>query len=432
MKQRELVSEIARRLPFTTRSQVEDVIEVLTELWADELAAGRGVSIPTLGNVIAGSAANEARRSDGDMEASPDLLRHLRTLSPITGATGAGEGKVIMKKPKSVRQGYSQRVSVGITAEQRRRLEEILRARARTGQMTSLADVLRSAVSLFIAQQDDIPGTRAAITRRLESRFEEVEERLAGLETNCVSNLLCWSSSSPSFARNGKGARWIDKQMCIANVQYKKPSANQSRQMKNLVKYLTYREGRDRGAPQVRGRARWMNRGMGGSVAEIARQLRGLKSKHVLMFSLVVNPNPDLVAMVPHDQRGRFVRQLTERTVEDFFDARGIENGVEWSAVLHHRETDDAQSPGQHNPHMHVVLPGTYYDEDAGERLPLYFSQNRGVDHFKMLHDITEGHTAALMEKYVGRDWEQRIDELERIREQQREVVNRPALGCRE
>lgn len=91
-------------------------------------------------------------------------------------------GKEYMTKPKSVRQGYSQRISGGITAEQRRRLEDILRARARTGQMTSLADVLRSAVSLFIAQQEDIPGTRAAITRRLETRFEDVEERLNALE----------------------------------------------------------------------------------------------------------------------------------------------------------------------------------------------------------------------------------------------------------
>ena len=87
-----------------------------------------------------------------------------------------------MTKPNSPRQGYSQRISVGITTEQRRRLEDILRARARTGQMTSLADVLRSAVSLFIAQQEDIPGTRAAITRRLEGRFEDVEERLSVLE----------------------------------------------------------------------------------------------------------------------------------------------------------------------------------------------------------------------------------------------------------
>ena len=219
------------------------------------------------------------------------------------------------------------------------------------------------------------------------------------------------------------------KQMCVANVQYKKPSASQSKQMKNLVKYLTYREGRDQGAPQVRGRARWTNLGMGGSVAEIAELCEAYKSQHVLLFSLVVNPNPDLIALVPHEQREQFVRQLTERTVEGFFAARGIDNGVEWSAVLHHRQTDDPQSPGQHNPHMHVILPGTYYDEDAGERMPLYFTKNRNADHFVLLHEITEEQTTALMDKYVGREWERRIDKLEAVREAQRSVTSQPANG---
>lgn len=85
-------------------------------------------------------------------------------------------------KPHPKPRQYTERIAFGVTVEQRRRLEDILRARARTGQMTSLADVLRTAVNLFIAQQDDIPGTRAAITRKLEHRFEAVEERLSALE----------------------------------------------------------------------------------------------------------------------------------------------------------------------------------------------------------------------------------------------------------
>ena len=87
-----------------------------------------------------------------------------------------------MPKPHPKPRQYSERIAFGVTAEQRQRLEEILRARARTGQMTSLADVLRTAVNLFVAQQDDIPGTRAAITRKLEHRFEAVEERISALE----------------------------------------------------------------------------------------------------------------------------------------------------------------------------------------------------------------------------------------------------------
>ena len=61
------------------------------------------------------------------------------------------------------------------------------------------------------------------------------------------------------------------KQMCVANVQYKKPSADGSKQSKNLLRYLTYRESRDEAARHVAGRERWVDHGMGGSVAEIAQ-----------------------------------------------------------------------------------------------------------------------------------------------------------------
>jgi hypothetical protein len=143
------------------------------------------------------------------------------------------------------------------------------------------------------------------------------------------------------------------KQMCVANVQYKKPSADGAKQSKNLLRYLTYRESRTEKAQFVAGRERWVDRGMGGSIAEIAQRCDDLKSQHVLTFSLVVNPNPDLISMVAPDEGERFVRELTEQVVDDFFEARGIDTGIEMSYVTHHRQTDDPQAPGQHNPHTH-------------------------------------------------------------------------------
>ena len=100
---------------------------------------------------------------------------------------------------------YSERIAFGVTVEQRRRLEEILRARARTGQMTSLADVLRTAVNLFIAQQDDIPGTRAAITRKLEHRFESVEERMSALEHRLAEQSVLLEQLIAFFRRRREG-----------------------------------------------------------------------------------------------------------------------------------------------------------------------------------------------------------------------------------
>jgi len=213
------------------------------------------------------------------------------------------------------------------------------------------------------------------------------------------------------------------KQMCVTNVKYKKPTQNEARRMKNLLGYLTYRDSRDDYVAQVSGVERGVDRGMGHSVKQIADHCESYQSEHVLLFSLVVNPNPDLIRMVPHDEREAFVRQLTERTVEGFFDARGIDTGVEYSYVTHHRQTDGDESPGQHNPHTHIILPGTYYDADEGRRRPLYFSKNREVNHIEMIHAVTQEHMADLMDHYAGPDWEQRYDELAAIREQQENVI---------
>jgi len=213
------------------------------------------------------------------------------------------------------------------------------------------------------------------------------------------------------------------KQMCIANVQYKKPSADGAKQSKNLLRYLTYRESRDEAARHVAGRDRWVDHGMGGSVAEIAQHCDDLKSEHVLTFSLVCNPNPDLMAMVAPEDREQFVRELTDSMVNGFFDERGLDTGIEYSYVLHHRLTDDPQAPGLHDPHTHIVLPGTVYDEEHGQRVPLFFSRNRKVNHIDLLHDVTERTMIEQMERYVGPDWEQRYDELAAVREQERQII---------
>jgi len=219
------------------------------------------------------------------------------------------------------------------------------------------------------------------------------------------------------------------KQMCVANVQYKKPSADGTKQSKNLLRYLTYRESRDEKAQHVAGRERWVDHGMGGSVGEIAQRCDDLKSEHVLTFSLVVNPSPDLITMVAPDEREQFVRELTEQIGDDFFEARGIDTGIEMSYILHHRLTDDPQAPGLHDPHTHVVLPGTVYDEEHGQRVPLFFSRNRKVNHIDLLHDVTERTMAEQMERYVGPDWEQRYDELVAVREQERAIAETEPHG---
>lgn len=219
------------------------------------------------------------------------------------------------------------------------------------------------------------------------------------------------------------------KQMCVANVQYKKPSADGAKQAKNLWRYLTYRESRDEAARHAAGKDRWHDHGMGGSVPEIAARCDDLKSEHVLAFSLVCNPNPDLITMIAPEDREAFVWKLTEGVIEDFFDHRGLDTGVEWAGVLHHRLTDGPEAPGLHNPHVHVVLPGTVYSEEHGYRVPLFFSRNRKVDHIEMLHRTTEDQMVDLMERYVGPEWEDRYDQLVDVREQQIAIIEEEPNG---
>ena len=219
------------------------------------------------------------------------------------------------------------------------------------------------------------------------------------------------------------------KQLCVANLRYKRPSPSEAKSMKNLLGYLTYRDSRDQGARMVAGVERWIDHGMGKSVKSIAQRCQDLRSDHVLTFSLVVNPNPQLVAMIPKEQREAFVRQLTEQVVDEFFDARGLDSGCEYSYVLHHRESDDLQTPGLHNPHTHVVLPGTVWNEDHAQRIPLYFSRNKKVNHIEMLHEITENNMTDLLDSYIGLDWEQRINTLERLRYEQKQITETAPHG---
>lgn len=217
--------------------------------------------------------------------------------------------------------------------------------------------------------------------------------------------------------------------MCVSNLRYKRPIVDEGKRMKQLLGYLTYRDSRDKGVKLVAGQERWVDHGMGGSVAEITQRCDDLRSQHVLTFSLVVNPNPQLIAMIPHEQREQFVRELTEHTVDDFFEARGLDTGCEYSYVLHHRESDDPQALGMHNPHTHVVLPGTIWSEEQGERINLYFSQSRKVDHIEMLHDVTEQHMAEMLDRFVGLDWERRYDALESLREEQKQITEAEPHG---
>ena len=215
--------------------------------------------------------------------------------------------------------------------------------------------------------------------------------------------------------------------MGVADVKFKRPTA--AKESKGLLRYLTYRDGRYGHIQQEAGNERWIDHGMGASVGEIASRCDDYQSKHVLAFTLVFNPNPDLIAMVPLEDRETFVKTLTETALDRFYEARGTDGGIEYSYVLHHRASEDPESPGLHDPHTHVILPGTFFDEGKGLRTGLYFNQNNREKHIDMLHEATEQTVRDLMDRYAVPDWEQRYDVIAAEREQQRRVVEEERHG---
>ena len=133
-------------------------------------------------------------------------------------------------------------------------------------------------------------------------------------------------------------------------------------------------------------------------------------------FTWVLNPNPDLIAFVPEDEREAFTRDLTENTLAEFLEQRDLD--IQWSYVLHRRETSDSNLPGRDNPHTHVILPGTYESWADGGRLPFYMNRNKREDHIELLHQTAQAQMATLLERHVGLDGEQRYDALIAARQQ--------------
>jgi nucleoid DNA-binding protein len=51
MIHREVIAEVARRLPHRTQRDVAEVVEVLTEVWMKELMEGRSIIVPDIGRL---------------------------------------------------------------------------------------------------------------------------------------------------------------------------------------------------------------------------------------------------------------------------------------------------------------------------------------------------------------------------------------------
>ena len=172
--------------------------------------------------------------------------------------------------------------------------------------------------------------------------------------------------------------------------------------LSSTLKYLQYRDKVQNQLAANRDYERWQDRGMGIHWRDIMKNSDALQSKHVLAWTWVISPAPDLMALVPEEQRPELVLDLTERIVEEYYTLRGFEV-PEYSYVLHDRLTqpEDGSEPLQQL-HTHVVLPGTA--PLAGtDRQAVYNNKEKGHD--ALFREIASKHFTDALDRLIDPDW---------------------------
>lgn len=204
----------------------------------------------------------------------------------------------------------------------------------------------------------------------------------------------------------------MSKAIIVVDFAYKGPKrkgrGTGHKGLRSTLKYLQYRDNRTEHLAQVQDDERWRDLGMGTHYREIFENCDHLQSKHVLAWTWVVSPAPDLMALVPEEKRAQLVCDLTERIVEDYYTERGFDL-PEYSYVLHDRLTtpkEDGEAPVQHL-HTHVVLPGTA--PSVAERLPVYNNKERGHD--ALFRQVASRHFAEMLDDVVGPEWRREREE---------------------
>ena len=79
---------------------------------------------------------------------------------------------------------YTQRQTVSLTPDQMRRLKELRSVRARKdGSLIYITDLIRDAVNYYLAAQEDLPGSRRAIAKGVETKIDALTEDVGALRS---------------------------------------------------------------------------------------------------------------------------------------------------------------------------------------------------------------------------------------------------------
>lgn len=81
---------------------------------------------------------------------------------------------------------YTKRLSIGITDAMNDKLEELAVQRTRKGKTTSLADLVREALRMYLDEQPDLKGSRKQVSKTLETQIEHLTQMFAAQEQQLV------------------------------------------------------------------------------------------------------------------------------------------------------------------------------------------------------------------------------------------------------
>ena len=197
----------------------------------------------------------------------------------------------------------------------------------------------------------------------------------------------------------------MTKPSIIPNWKYQKPTKSGYKGLKKLLKYVSFRENPDHHPIEMS--ERWTDCGFGSHWREVYENAGTLAGPYILAHHMVIAPAPDLMALVPEDLRQELVREVTERTIEEWFVARGL-NIPEYSFVTHDRDTSDDY--GLQNLHTHVFIAGTV-ENSVGERESHRVERQQvctdrgGLNRDDNLHHIARLEFEQVLDRTIGPEW---------------------------
>jgi len=172
--------------------------------------------------------------------------------------------------------------------------------------------------------------------------------------------------------------------------------------LRATLRYLQYRDERNNHLAQNHNYERWYDRGLGHHYRDIFKACDHLQSKHVLAWTWVLSPDPELMQLIPEDERRDALADLTDSIVEDYYESRDLDT-PEYSFVIHRAMTkpENGLEPLEHL-HVHVVLPGTT-THGICDRVPVYNNTEKGHD--RLFREVGTKHFAETLDDLVGLEW---------------------------